>query len=202
MYYREDDCIKHKSLVIISDCLVHDAVAVYVFSKIINKHIKQISKSPRKILYFSDGAPQQYKNVKNFVNVYFHGEDFQVSADWHFFASAHGKGPCDRVGGTLKRAAARASLQLPPDRQITTPKQLYEWASHASHVPNIIAEFSPAHDYTLASEMLKSRFNQAQPLPGTQKIHCYLPQHNCIVYVKRFSNSPEYASHDIIKSYK
>jgi len=43
-----------------------------------------------------------------------------------FFATSHGKGPCDGVGGTIKRLAARAS---PYDNRIMTPRQLYEWAS-------------------------------------------------------------------------
>ncbi len=30
---------------------------------------------------------------------------------WHFFATSHGKGVCDGIGGTIKRLAARASLQ-------------------------------------------------------------------------------------------
>ena len=55
--------------------------------------------------------------------------DFGIDAEWHFFATSHGKGPCDGVGGTIKRLAARASLQRPYDKQIMTPRQLYEWAS-------------------------------------------------------------------------
>jgi hypothetical protein len=31
-----------------------------------------------------------------------HLEDFKVRGEWHFFATSHGKGPCDGIGGTLK----------------------------------------------------------------------------------------------------
>ena len=51
-----------------------------------------------------------------------------MPAEWHFFATSHGKGPCDGVGGTVKRLAARASLQRPINNQITTPRQLFEFA--------------------------------------------------------------------------
>jgi len=67
--------------------------------------------SPQKILYFSDEAASQYKNCKNFLNLCHHKVDFGVDAEWHFFATSHGKGPCDGLGGTVKRLAARASLQ-------------------------------------------------------------------------------------------
>ena len=44
---------------------------------------------------------------------------------------------CDGLGGTVKRLAARASLQRLYDQQIMTPRQLFEWAS--DNIPNIVA---------------------------------------------------------------
>jgi hypothetical protein len=38
-------------------------------------------------------------------------EDSGVLAEWHFFATSHGKSACDGVGGTLRRLAPKASLQ-------------------------------------------------------------------------------------------
>ena len=73
-----------------------------------------------KCYYFSDGAAGQYKNKKNFVNLANHEKDFGVLAEWYFFATNHGKGPCDGVGGTIKRLAAyglhiRSCGRLPLD---------------------------------------------------------------------------------------
>lgn len=123
IYYKVGDKLEHKSLVIISDCNNHDAVAVHVFIKIITDYVKSLPERCNKIYYFSDGAPQQFKN---FVNLYYHEDDLDIPAEWHFFATAHGKGPCDGIGGILKRLAARASLQLAIDKQITTPVGLFE----------------------------------------------------------------------------
>ena len=67
----------------------------------------------RKVFYFSDGAALQYKNRKNFINLCHHELDFGVPDEWHFSATSHGKGSCDGVGGSVKRLAARASLQRP-----------------------------------------------------------------------------------------
>ncbi len=52
-----------------------------------------------------------------------------------FSATAHGKGACDGVGGTVKRLAARASLQKPYTDQIMTPRQLFDWVS--THITSI-----------------------------------------------------------------
>ena len=45
-------------------------------------------------------------------------EDFELEADWIFFASRHGKSPCDGLGGTVKQFTTRASLQRPLRDQI------------------------------------------------------------------------------------
>ena len=51
-----------------------------------------------------------------------------IDAEWHFFfATSHGKGPCDGIGGTVKRLAAKASLQRPYSEQIMTPRQLFQF---------------------------------------------------------------------------
>ena len=46
------------------------------------------------------------KKIKTFQE-----EDFQMTTEWVFFATSHGKSPCDRIDGTVKRTTARASLQ-------------------------------------------------------------------------------------------
>jgi hypothetical protein len=66
---------------------------------------------PKKTVYFSDGSEAQYKNRKKLLNIACHNEDFGVPAEWHFFATSHGKSACDGVVGTLKRLAAKVSLQ-------------------------------------------------------------------------------------------
>ena len=104
----------------------HDTVAVHLFQRKLISFLKStLSSFPVKIMYFSDGASSQYKNRKNFINLCYHQADFGVSAEWHFSATSHGKGACDGLGGTVKRLAAKASLQRPYQDQIMTPFQLY-----------------------------------------------------------------------------
>ena len=72
-------------------------------------------------------AAGQYKNCKSFINLCYHLEDFGVPAAWHFFATSHGMGPCDGVGGAVKKHAAKASSEHAYSDQITTPQGPY-WA--------------------------------------------------------------------------
>lgn len=86
IYYncKQKGGIAHQSLAIISDCMAHDAVAVHAYTKIVVNLIKSINSNASKIIYFSDGAPQQYKNYKNFVNLAYHQQDFGIFAEWNF----------------------------------------------------------------------------------------------------------------------
>ena len=58
-----------------------------------------------------------------------------MEAEWHFFATSHGKSPCDGIGGTTKRLAARASLQSAADNQILTSQDFFLWAQN--HISGI-----------------------------------------------------------------
>jgi len=62
-------------------------------------HTYHISKT---FEYFSDGCSGQHKNYKNFLNLTYHKHDFDVDASWVFFATSHGKSPCDGIGGMVK----------------------------------------------------------------------------------------------------
>lgn len=72
VYYTKDNNIKHFSLVGISRCLKHDTIFIYLFQRfaVIDT-----------IFYFSDGAPQQFKNKKAFTNLCYHNADFEINAE-------------------------------------------------------------------------------------------------------------------------
>lgn len=91
IYYRERTEIKHKSLLIISESLDHDVIAVYQYQQKLIEFMRQEFATVRKISFFTDGAGGQYKNFKNFYNMcdLKIKENFDVEA--HFFATSHGK---------------------------------------------------------------------------------------------------------------
>lgn len=189
VYYAESPGkLNHLSFVVVSECLNHDTVAVYLYQKCLIEFLKSRFKSlPLKIFYFSDGAAAQYKNRKNFLNLCYHKTDFGINAEWHFFATSHGKGPCDGVGGTIKRLAARASLQRPYDKQIMTARQLYEWALENISAMNFT--YCTKDDYRRQEIFLHDRFQQSRTIPGTQKLHCFIPLTQNKLHTKAFSYS-------------
>ena len=192
-YYMESNELRELSFVIISDCLHHDTIAVYTFQKSFINFLKTFLPThlhPSKLIYFSDGAASQYKNRKNFSNLCFHQEDFGISAEWHFSATSHGKGACDGLGGTVKRLAARASLQRPYNNQIMTPRQLYEWASTTIHAVHFA--YSTVEDYMREAEQLEQRFTSSRTIPGTRKYHSFIPASRNTVKVALYSSDDRY----------
>ncbi|KAJ8684703.1 hypothetical protein QAD02_020496 [Eretmocerus hayati] len=100
-----------------------------VCQKIVTDYIKKNFLLAKKIIYLSHGAAQHFKNESNFENSINHKKDFGLEAEWHSNATAHGKNACDGVGASLKSNARHASLQKLSRNQITTPRELFVWAS-------------------------------------------------------------------------
>ena len=72
-YYRRDvldEIPEHTSFVIISECNIHDTVAVHLFQKLLIQFLTdKLGQHLKRICYFSDGCAAQYKNWKNLTSV-------------------------------------------------------------------------------------------------------------------------------------
>ena len=101
-----------KSFVVVSDELHHDKYAVATF----NRKILELANADgriRQLHMFTDGAGSQFKNrfTLSLLNWPSEMHENLEKVDWSFFGTAHGKGPVDGVGGTVKRAVLRRTLQ-------------------------------------------------------------------------------------------
>ena len=98
----------HHSFAIISDELSHGKHSVWVFLKHIFNKLVAIQPDVKYMKIFSDGCEAQFKNRYTLSNLTFMRKDFGVDGEWSFFASSHGKGAVDGVGGVVKRAVWNA----------------------------------------------------------------------------------------------
>jgi hypothetical protein len=187
VYYKKNNVVGHKSFVIISENLEHDSSSVHLFNSKLISYIKQHfgRRNVRKIIYFSDGAGSQYKNKYNFINIFNHKKDFGVEAEWHFFATANGKGACDGIGGVVKRNAYRSSLQNKNPIKITGPKSLYDWAK--GYFSSIDFNYCTKQEHETHSVTLKKRYSEAKTLKNTRQFHCFIPKGKNAMECKIFS---------------
>ena len=129
VYHNDDNGkLKCDCYCVISDHLLHDQTAVHCFILLVISTIRTRNPKINRIKFFSDGAASQYRNFKSLINLMYREHDFNLKAEHHFFATSHGKSPCDGIGGTIKREAANASLRAAVTNQILTPEQLFLWA--------------------------------------------------------------------------
>ena len=175
IYYKKEGKVKHKNFVVLSEYILHDANCVHLFNERLISHLRQEFgvRNVKKIFYFSHGAGSQYKNKFNFVNLIEHKNDFCIDAEGHFFATSHGKGACDGVGGCVKRSAYRASLRRIYGDEITTPEKFYCWAK--KNFQNINFSFCTKEKHAAHQEKLTNRFSVVKTLKNTRKFHCYIP---------------------------
>ena len=108
-----------------------------------------------------------------------------MKAEWHFFATSHGKSPCDGVGGTVKREAAKKSLQATMTGHILTPMDLYTWATNS--IEGIEFLFCSKDEVQIHNDELMDRFDRAHTVSGTRDNHCYKPVGLSTLHVSRIS---------------
>ena len=89
------------------------------------------------------------------------------------FATSHGKNACDGVGGTVKRLAAHANLQRAKQKQILTPRQLYEFAS--DEISGITSFYVSSDGIQRNRPFLENQFSLGKTIPGTCSYHCFVP---------------------------
>jgi hypothetical protein len=166
--------------VIISECLYHDAVTIYIFQKHLITFFKENVLNISNMYYFCYGVSAKYKSKNNFINLCHHNTDFGINAEWHFFVTSHGKGPCGGVGGTIKHLAACSSLQ---QHQILTAAQLYSWAKE--HLPSIHLQYVCNSEVEQTRHYLKFRLDNTRTVVATCQYHAFLPVSNTTLMAEK-----------------
>lgn len=196
-YYRNvEGKLECDNFVPLSECLKHDTTLVHVFIEQLMNFLKT-KLDPAKIIYFTDGCAAQYKNRNNFYNMTLHEYDFGVPAEWHFYATSHGKSACDGLGGTVKRLVAKASLQRPLHDQILTPLHMFNWVKGNILGMNFV--FVTNEDYHNAQPKMDRRFQKTVVLDGTRSFHCFIPFSEGIVKTKICSTDQEHFFKRVVK---
>ena len=139
-----------------------------------------------------------YKNRKNFFNLCQHKADFDIEAKWVFFATSHGKQPCDGIGGTVKRLTAKASLQRPYSDQILIPQMMFQYCK--SNIRDIEFIYISQEHLKPTQLFLENRFQHIKsPIPGTRSFHEFVPLNEYKIAVKRCS---EDSQHTLVHDFK
>ena len=112
VHFKEAGKKRFQHYVLVSDDLKHEKDSIWYYNNfIINDVRKKGIAINKKIYYWSDGPSRQFKSQYHFSNIKFHEEDHGTPAAWNYFATSHGKGENDRVGGDVKNYVWRKTMQ-------------------------------------------------------------------------------------------
>ncbi|CAF2088960.1 unnamed protein product, partial [Rotaria magnacalcarata] len=73
-------------------------------------HIVTVLPNIKEVDCFSDDAASQFKQPFHFRNLVQIANERNIHLSWHFFATSHGKGVVDGIGGTGKHLVWSAIL--------------------------------------------------------------------------------------------
>ena len=158
-----------ESMVIVSDDLQHNKQSVHMFMTHIFCTLKAKYPTIEQISVSADGASSQFKQRFLFSNLYEWETEFGVKISWHFFATSHGKGVVDGLGGMVKRTVwhyVRAGAAT-----ATTPKAFYEVA--VARNPGVRIDYITKEEIMINSQKAKlvESWNETLAVPNTQKLH-------------------------------
>lgn len=170
VYFPEGSGKHIQSYIAVSDSLTHNAPTVYCILQKLIPILKEECPGLKRIHYLTDSPTSQYRNKTMFQAVCHHEEDFGVSARWNYLEVGHGKGPCDGLGASAKRAADNAVKQ---QVSVQSASDFYQWAtaSTASKVKYILYTET---DIEEAQELI-SKKEPPLAVQGTMKIHAVVP---------------------------
>lgn len=182
-----------QSVCIVSDYLSHDKTAVHVFLTKLFQHVKAENPKVMKIRMFSDGCAAQFKNRFLFSNLSWYKTNYDLdNFEWNFFASSHGKGPVDGLGGSIKRSIRKKVLSRKSVVGNAAEFVGEYRASSGSPVKLILVSVEEIKD---VNSFLEQRWSLISTLKGTQQIHHLTAQGNYGVTHSRVSQGMALSAH-------
>ena len=105
----------------------------------------------------------------------YHQKDHDFKAEHYFFATSHGKSPCDGIGGTIKLEEAKASLRATTTNHILPPYELFAWAK--DNMKGVIMFYVTSDDITNHERRfdLQKCHERLRTIPGTRSYHNFIP---------------------------
>ena len=66
-----------------------------------------------------------------------------------------------------------------------TPRQLFEWA--VENIPTVAFNYCSSEEYKSEEQLLEERFLQSLTIPGTRKLHSFVPLAKATISMKVYS---------------
>ena len=123
-----------------------------------------------------------------FSNLYSWEQEHDIKIKWHFFATSHGKGVVDGIGGTVKRSVWRRVRS--GKAHITNPAEYAEVAKDRN--PVIYIQFITKDGTDAMNYFLDTKWEGVKAVPQPHKIHCFIPKSSDEIMVVETSDTTQF----------
>lgn len=130
------------------------------------------------------------------MNLCLFQRDFNLIAIWHFFATSHGKSPCDALGGSFKRNARNWNMKNATN-PIDSAKKLYEFGLSIKD-SKVHFVYCSKSEHEAIEKSYQKRFNQAKLVEGTQSFHSFTPIDEQRISARSYSAAEESEIFDLV----
>jgi hypothetical protein len=148
--------------------VTHDKVVVDAALEIILNHIVTVLPNIKVVDCFSDGAASQFKQRFHFRNLVHIANERNIHLSWHFFATSHGKGVVDGIGGTVKRLVWSGILA----GEVCRSAEDFIKIAKKKTKKVILIEITKTN-IDNSKTKLENIFKTAKPVPETLKMHSF-----------------------------
>ena len=134
----------------------------------INHLLDNIPSITKTVSIWSDGPSSQFKNRFIVAALKSLQEKHNIQITWNFFATSHGKGPVDGIGGAVKRQVWNAVKTR--KHIVTDAKSFVAAAMNYTNVKVVEMTASDIEERNISLNVTKV-FEAASPIPGIAAIH-------------------------------
>jgi len=192
MIYHRDNTI---SRIIVSDSRDHEKRAVTAYTASVLETIKQDFPTVKNVAFWTDGPSSQFKNKFIFILSAKLANVYELQISWNYFATSHGKGPNDALGGNAKRIAHQKILS----RQMVINDALSFAKAVKSAKSKIDVKVMSQAD--IEAKCIKLRvdelWEQLSAVPGTSNTHCVTARNgDNTINIKFYSSSTWLSTHN------
>lgn len=176
---------KEQGIVLVSDCLDHSKLSIYKYVDFILSYLKEKHVSITNVDIFSDGTAAQFKQRYLFSNLFHFEKKHDVKLSWNFFATSHGKGVVDGIGGTVKRSVWRQVRS--GNVMVSSAKAFADIAAERNKKLFIL--FIDHEEIKKNESMLNEMWKGVQAIPNCRTMHYVKPLSYNMIQVSDTSDS-------------
>ncbi|CAF5100005.1 unnamed protein product, partial [Rotaria magnacalcarata] len=172
------------SFALVSDNVTHDKYCVAVCLNTIITKLKQYLPDLEEIVFFSDGAASQFKQRYLLQNMTRMMVEHTLKLSWNFFATSHGKGVVDAIGGMVKRMVWQEIMTKKQCRSATDFVRIAKTKTNT-----IILDEISQTEIDVAKLRLEQLFMATKSVKDTQKLHSVIAIRSDVIECRIYGDS-------------